>query len=138
MKSAGLVLRVALSMSLALPTLASEKAAETEKPASVPMVSMPMLVAPIIVKGLLVKYIYLNVSLILPDESSKMMLLEKIPYLQDAFLREVHRAPIIPGDDPAVLDEEGVGRRLMSACVKIVGPDIVKNVEIRDSGKDFR
>lgn len=96
-----------------------------------------MLVAPVTINGKMARYVYLNVTLVLPDDSNKMMLLEKIPYLQDAFLREVHGATIALGEDPEVLDEEGVGRRLLNICAKIVGPDIVKKVDFRDSAKDF-
>lgn len=105
---------------------------------SVPSVNMPMLVAPVMIKGQLARYVYLNVTLVLPDDSNKMMLLEKVPYIQDAFLREVHRGTIALGEDPFVLDEAGLGRRLMDACIKVVGPDIVKKVDFRDSATDFR
>lgn len=99
---------------------------------------MPMLVAPVMVKGQLVRYVYLNVTLILPDDTNKMMLLEKIPYIQDAFLREVHGTTIVLGEDPNALDQAGLEQRLLSACIKIVGPDIVKKVGFRDSATDFR
>jgi hypothetical protein len=115
-----------------------KKAAKEERVPSVPSVNMPMLVAPVMIKGQLARYVYLNVTLVLPDESNKMMLLEKIPYIQDAFLREVHRGTIALGEDPDVLDDAGLGRRLMDACVKVVGADIVKKVDFRDSAKDFR
>jgi len=114
---------------------------KTEKEAlvpSVPSVNMPMLVAPVMIKGQLARYVYLNVTLVLPDESNKMMLLEKVPYIQDAFLREVHRGTIALGEDPGMLDEAGLGRRLLDACIKVVGPDIVKKVDFRDSATDFR
>ena len=97
-----------------------------------------MLVAPVIIKGQMAKYVYLNVTLVLPDESNKRMLLDKIPYIQDAFLREVHRTTIALGEDPEVLDEEGLQGRLMGVVTKIVGADIVKKVEFSDSAKDFK
>ena len=105
---------------------------------SVPSVNMPMLVAPVMIKGQLARYVYLTVTLVLPDESNKMMLLEKVPYIQDAFLREVHRGTIALGEDPEILDEAGLGRRLLDACIKVVGPDIVKKVDFRDSATDLR
>lgn len=116
---------------------AKKKTENVEAVPSVPSVQMPMLVAPVTINGKMARYVYLNVTLVLPDDSNKMMLLEKIPYLQDAFLREVHGATIALGEDPEVLDEEGVGRRLLNICAKIVGPDIVKKVDFRDSAKDF-
>ena len=115
-----------------------KKTENVEKGPSIPSVQMPMLVAPVMVRGELARYVYLSVMLILPDETNKMMLLEKIPYIQDAFLREVHGATIALGEDAEVLDEEGVGRRLLNICAKILGPDIVKKVEFRDSAKEFK
>jgi hypothetical protein len=115
-----------------------KKAAKEESVPAVPSVNMPMLVAPVMIKGKLARYVYLNVTLVLPDESNKMMLLEKVPYIQDAFLREVHRGTIALGEDPDMLDEAGLGRRLLDACIKVVGPDIVKKVDFRDLATDFR
>ena len=46
--------------------------------------------------------------------------------------------PIILGNDPNVLDDEGLGSRLLSLCEGIVGPGIVKKVAFRDSSKDFQ
>ena len=115
-----------------------KKAAKEEHVPSVPSVNMPMLVAPVMIKGQMARYVYLNVTLVLPDDTNKMMLLDKIPYIQDAFLREVHRGTIALGEDPDMLDEAGLGRRLMDVCTKVVGADIVKKVDFRDSAKDFR
>ncbi len=116
----------------------TKKAAKEESVPSVPSVNMPMLVAPVMIKGQLARYVYLSVTLVLPDESNKMMLLDKVPYIQDAFLREVHRGTIALGEDPEILDEAGLGRRLLDVCIKVVGPDIVKKVDFRDSAKDFK
>ena len=99
---------------------------------------MPIVVALVMIEERLARYVYLNVTIVLPDESNMVMLLEKILYIQDAFLREVHRGTIALGEDPDVLNEAGLGRRLMDACVKVVGADIVKKVDFRDSAKDFR
>jgi len=143
-------LTACLAMGCAWSGLASEgakpeKAAEGkgaegkgEKPPAVPSVSMPMLVAPVMVNGQMAKYVYLSVTLMLADESSKRAMLEKIPYIQDAFLREVHGATIALGEDPDVLDEDGLQRRLLAVCAKVAGPDIVKKIELRDTAKDFK
>jgi flagellar basal body-associated protein FliL len=139
------VLAASLAFACAGPAWASaeaktEKAGESkgEKPPADPSVGMPMLVAPVMVNGQMARYVYLGVTLILVDEANKRMMLDKIPYLQDAFLREVHGATIALGEDPEVLDEEGLQRRLLAACAKIVGPDIVKKIELRDTAKDFK
>jgi len=128
------------SSALASGAAKAEKAEEGkgDKPPAVPTVSMPMLVAPVMVNGQMAKYVYLGVTLVLGDESQKRVMLDKIPYIQDAFLREVHGATIALGEDPDVLDEEGLQRRLLAVCAKVAGPDIVKKIELRDTAKDFK
>jgi len=140
-----LALAVCLASAGATSVLASEEAksekaedGKGEKKPAVPTVSMPMLVAPVMVNGQMAKYVYLSVTLVLGDESEKRVMLDKIPYIQDAFLREVHGATIALGEDPEVLDEEGLQRRLLAVCAKVAGPDIVKKIELRDTAKDFK
>ncbi len=138
---------VGLTLALVMPGVAfangggghgAKTNAPVERVPSVPSVQMPMLVAPLVIDGQLTRYVYLSVMLILPDDSNKLMLLEKIPYLQDAFLREVHGAPIALNNDPNILDEAGLGDRLLSVCAGIVGAGIVKKVDLHDSSKDFQ
>lgn len=132
---------VALVFAIA-PALAggggSSKSEKSTRTPAVPSVNMPMLVAPVVVKGRLDRYVYFNVTLILPDDSGKRAVMDKIPYIQDAFLRDVHRQSIVLGDDPGVIDNEGLGARLLAICTRIVGAGIVKKVDFRDSSQDFR
>lgn len=141
------LLRLAVWMTVALvfaasPSLASgggsSKSEKAARAPAAPSVNMPMLVAPVVVKGQLHRYVYFNVTLILPDDSGKRAVMDKIPYIQDAFLRDVHRQSIVLGDDPEAIDNEGLGARLLAICTRIVGAGIVKNVDFRDSTKDFR
>lgn len=138
------ILAASLALSGAGPAWASAaksekaEAGKGEKPPADPSVSMPMLVAPVMINGQMDRYVYLGVTLILADEANKRMMLDKIPYIQDAFLREVHGATIALGEDPDVLDEEGLQRRLLAVCAKVVGPDIVKKIELRDTARDFK
>lgn len=96
----------------------------------VPTVQMPTLVAPVGVDGELDHYVYLGIALELADDNQKSMMLDKIPYLQDAFLREVHGATLARDGDPSILDEVGLKQRLLQASEKVVGPGIVKAVQI--------
>ncbi len=73
----------------------SEKSAEP----LIPSLKMPRLVAPVMVKGEMVRYVHFEVKFILPDESNKKMLMDKVPYLQDAFLRDVHGATLVKNED---------------------------------------
>jgi hypothetical protein len=94
---------------------------------------MPTLVAPMIVGGELHHYMFLSVTLELTSDDHKSMMLERIPYIQDAFLREVHGASIAKDNDPTVLDEAGLKARLLAVSRKVVGENIVQNVALRDA-----
>lgn len=98
----------------------------------IPVITMPALVTPVVVNDELQHYAFLSVTLELTSDEHKPMMLEKIPYLQDAFLREVHRASVAKDNDPAVLDEEGLKQRLLRVSATVVGPNIVKAVALRN------
>lgn len=98
----------------------------------IPTISMPTLVTPVVVNGELQHYVFLSITLELTSDAHKNMMLEKIPYLQDAYLREVHRASVAKDDDPTVIDEAGLKDRLMSVSATVVGPNVVKLVTLRN------
>jgi flagellar basal body-associated protein FliL len=98
----------------------------------IPTISMPALVTPVVVNGALERYVFLSLTLELTSDEHKNMILEKIPYLQDAYLREVHRASVAKDNDPNLLDEEGLKDRLMRVSATVVGPGIVKAITLRN------
>lgn len=100
-----------------------------------PSVDMPILVAPIVVNGEMDHYIYLGVVLQLVDDTHKSKLLERIPYLQDAFLREVHGPSIAHNNDPSLVDEKALIERLLRVCDEVVGANIVKNIAFRNTAR---
>jgi flagellar basal body-associated protein FliL len=104
----------------------------------VPSQNMPRLVAPLIVGGQLVRYVHLDVTLILPDEKNKKLVTDKVPYLQDAFLRDVHATTILKSEDTEEIDAAGLRGRLLAICDRIVGAGSVKDVEFRDVSKDIQ
>jgi hypothetical protein len=97
---------------------------------SLPNIDMPGLVAPVVVDGELHRYVYISLNLKLNDAGKRSMMLEKIPYLQDAFLREVHLGSIAKDNDPSIVDEPGLIGRLMRVCDTVVGTGIVKEITI--------
>jgi flagellar basal body-associated protein FliL len=98
----------------------------------IPTVQMPALVTPVVVNGELNHYVFLSVTLELTSDEHKNKMLEKIPYLQDAYLREVHGASVARDNDPAVIDEEGLKARLMRVSAAVVGAGIVKTITLRN------
>jgi len=94
-------------------------------------IDMPALMAPVTVNGELRYYVYLAIRLELSSDSQKDLVLERIPYIQDAFLREVHRASIAAGD-PDTVDAHGLTERFLAICEKLVGPGVIKGIEFRN------
>jgi hypothetical protein len=95
-------------------------------------IDMPALMAPVTVKGELHYYIYLAIRLELSSDGQKDLVLERIPYIQDAFLREVHRASIAVGDDPETVDGHGLQERFLAVAEKVCGPGVVIGIEFRN------
>ncbi len=95
-------------------------------------IDMPALMAPVTIDGELHYYVYLSIRLNLSSEGQKDLVLEKIPYLQDAFLREVHRASIAMPGDPETVDGHGLTQRLLDVAAKVVGQGVVTEIEFRN------
>jgi hypothetical protein len=129
-----LIVGCALSAPLAL-SAGHDGAPKPARPAAyigprIPSILLPTLVAPVVVDGELHHYVFLGITLELTAPAHKKRMLEKIPYLQDAFLREVHRASIAKDNDPALLDEVGLKQRLTRASAAVVGDGVVQTVQL--------
>jgi len=103
----------------------------------IPFLKMPRLVAPLMVKGEMVRYVHFEVTFLLPDDSNKKMLMDKVPYIQDAFVRDVHGATILKNEETQEIDAAGLRGRLLAIVTRVAGPGIVKDIEFRDVSKDF-
>lgn len=101
-----------------------------------PSLEMPGLVSPVNVEGELKSYVYLRVKLKLNDSGQRSTLLEKVPYIQDAFLRDVHGPSIALNNDPSVVDLVGLSARLLRVCDTVVGPGVIKAVDLQNATQD--
>jgi hypothetical protein len=54
---------------------------------------------------------------------------EKVPFLQDAFLRELNGAPIVKADDPKSVDEAALKARLLARVNQILPPGTVAELK---------
>lgn len=95
-------------------------------------IDMPSLMAPVTVNGELHYYVYLAIRLELSGDGQKALVLERIPYIQDAFLREVHRASIAVAGDPQTVDGHGLIERFVGVAAKVLGPGVVMGIEFRN------
>jgi hypothetical protein len=142
-------LLIALIMMAIFLGSGSSQASETGQPTNLPAaapattggplegsgksgIDMPALMAPVVVKGELHYYVYLAIRLELSSDGQKDLVLERIPYIQDAFLREVHGASIAVGDDAETVDGHGLQQRFLAVAEKVLGPGVVIGIEFRN------
>jgi hypothetical protein len=101
-------------------------------------VRMPVLVAPLVARNRLQGYVYLQVIIVTPSRSQAEQLSLKIPYLQDAFVREVHRASIAKDDDPRAIDGHRLKERLRAQIVAVAGPGFADDILLENSNDAAR
>ena len=104
---------------------------------SEPKLKMPRLVAPMIVKGEMVRYVHFDVTLKLPDTTNRKALLDRVPYIQDAFVRSVHATSILKNEETQEFDVDGLRSRLLAICDRLAGAGLVKDIEFRDVSKSM-
>src|SRR5262245_25575634 len=83
-------------------------------------VEMPPLFAPVIVDNRLDSYAYLTIELTPASRDKVFLIREKVPFLQDGFLREVNKAPIGKANDPKTVDQEALKKRLLARLRQIL------------------
>jgi len=83
-------------------------------------VQMPTILAPMIADNRLENYAYITVVLKPAAPAGVLAIREKVPFLQDAFLRELNGAPIVKADDPKSVDEAALKPRLIARMNQIL------------------
>lgn len=99
-------------------------------PAPGTSVEMPYLIAPLTVDEKLVAYAYISSKIIATSSSAAIDVRDKMPFLQDAFLRDVNGASIGSRSDPAKVDSALLLARLLKDAKRIVGGAKVANLAI--------
>jgi hypothetical protein len=116
------VLRLAAVFALAFLLPGQLLAALGAEPANqaATAVALPPILAPMVVDGRLEGYAHLTIT-IQPRSMDKVLAVrEKVPFLQDAFLRELNKASIVKADDHAAVDTDAVNKRLMAQLNRIL------------------
>jgi hypothetical protein len=129
-----------LALALALPSFAAD---EKVKPADVKAgegkkggkpgtnVDMPYLIAPLTnADGKLTGYAYLSSRLTAASDVIALAVRDKLPFIQDAMLRDVNAESVATADDPEKVDIPGVEKRLLSDATKVMGPGKVKLITL--------
>jgi hypothetical protein len=136
-----------MMLALALPSFAAEEkghasgekkeghgekageAAKKGKPGT--NVDLPYLMAPLTnPDGKLLGYAYLSSRLTATSEGVVTAVREKLPFIQDAMLRNVNADPISTPDDPEKVDIVGVEKRLLAEAAKVMGAGKIKVITL--------
>lgn len=114
---------------LLLLPVAGAKAAEDAKDGGPTDVEMPPLLAPVVVENRLETYAYITVQLTPATRDKVFLIREKVPFLQDGFVREVNKAPIGKASDPKTVDQEALKKRLLARLNQILPKDTVSDLK---------
>ena len=83
-------------------------------------VQMPTILAPMIADNRLENYAYITIVLKPATPAGVLAIREKVPFLQDAFLRELNAVTIVKADDPKAVDEAAIKPRLIARMNQIL------------------
>lgn len=93
-------------------------------------VEMPYLIAPVIVDGALYANAYVSSQIIATSPAATIVVRDKLPFIQDAFVRDVNAVPIGKSTDPKTVDVPALTNRLMVDARRIVGPGLIDSIQI--------
>jgi hypothetical protein len=130
MKKAGLFL---LALCLVLPAAAAEEKGEGGPQGGKPGTNVPMdfLMVPLTgASGKLIGYAYITSRLTAASEAFVVPVRDKLPFIQDAFVRDVNAKGVAAADDPLAVDIPALETRLMADAVRVMGPGKVKMITV--------
>ena len=133
-----------LVAALALPAFAAEekkaehgeakkegKEGEAKKGKPGTNVDMPFLMAPLTnAEGKLTGYAYISTLLIAKSDTIALAVREKLPFIQDAMVRDVNGNVVTTAEDPQSVDVPRLEKRLLTDAQKVMGADKVKQITV--------
>ena len=112
-----------------LPVFAAAAPGPDQGPADV---DVPPVLAPMVVANRLNGYAYIGVTLTPAGRDKVVPIREKMPFLQDAFLRELNKTPIGKADDPKAVDVDAVKARLTARMNQVLPAGTVAELKIEN------
>src|SRR5262245_45955982 len=94
-------------------------------------VTLPTILAPMVTDSRLENYAYITVVLKPATPAGVLAIREKVPFLQDAFLRELNGAAIVKADDPKAVDETAIKTRLLGRLNQILPAGTVAELRLQ-------
>lgn len=133
MRFASILLAAALAVAPAFASGGEKKPSGASLGGEDTTVELPMLVAPVTVNDRLYHYAYMRVMLDAKDSATVEIARNKVPYIMDAMLRELHRASIALNGNPEEIDGEGLKTRLLAIANATIGEGSFKSLKFRDT-----
>ena len=94
-------------------------------------VDMPLLMAPMTdADGKLTGYAYISTLLIAKSDTIALTVREKLPFIQDAMVRDINNAVVTTPADPQSVDVPALEKRLLQDAQKVMGADKVKQITV--------
>lgn len=124
---------LALAALMAFPAFAAGDKAEGAKKAGPAgtNVDLQYLMAPLSDgDGKLLGYAYITARLTASSDSDTLVVRDKMPFIQDALVRDINAAPVAAAGDPQKVDLGAVESRFLADARKIVGASRVKVVTV--------
>ncbi|HEY8950062.1 MAG TPA: hypothetical protein VIM56_14350 [Rhizomicrobium sp.] len=93
-------------------------------------VEMPYLIAPLSDGNTLLAYAYVSCKIIGSSQAAALDIRGKVPFIQDAFVRDVNASSIGKPDDPMAVDNATLQPRLLGLAKKVVGAGKVVDLKL--------
>ena len=94
-------------------------------------VTLPTILAPMIVESRTENYAYITIVLKPAAPAGILAIREKVPFLQDAFLRELNGATIVKTGDPKAVDETALKARLIARMNQVLPAGTVAELKFQ-------
>jgi len=124
------MMRRVITRMLAASVVSVSAIGAPQKPEPGTSVEMPYLIAPLAIGDSLVAYAYVSTKILSSSQATAIDVRDKIPFIQDAFVRDVNAAQIGRGDNPPTIDSAMLTARLFADVKKVMGPGKVAGLEI--------
>jgi len=120
-----------LAAALAVSPVERVVGAEPAKDQLVTNVELPAFLAPMLIGNRLESYAYITVALTPANREKMLAIREKMPFLRDAFLREVNKGSIVKGDDPTTVDTVALKARLLLRVDQVLPKGTVSDLKFQ-------
>jgi hypothetical protein len=126
-----LILALAFLLAVTLPPVIGHAATAATADQGPVDIEIPPILAPITVQNQLYGYAYITIALAPAGRDKVLAIRGKMPFLQDAFLRELNKASIVKAGDPKTIDADAVKARLTVRMNQVLAAGTVSELKLQ-------